>query len=435
MVLWLARESLLCRKRWFSAAARETSQSVEFVSQSYVSKPTRVRMLPRARSWPEYAKCDSGFHRVLQVKSAEHRFQIHSLLVATLLMSRPSLLAITDSELVRWLKASGQPRFRAKQIIQALYREKVADVTEIQTLPKALRQQLGEAFSLFDADALRHQKSVDGTEKLLLRLDDSETVETVLMRETSRRTVCVSTQVGCAMGCIFCASGLLGVKRNLTTAEILEQVFRVDRLLPPDEKLTNVVVMGLGEPMANLRQLKPALDVLIDPDRYALSPRRITVSTVGLPDKMREFASWGKPFNLAVSLHAPNDDLRTEIVPVNKSTGIEAILEAAEHYFETTGRRVTYEYVLLAGRNDQPHHASQLAKLMRGRNAHINLIPMNPVEPTGLDAPSMPATQAFADVLTKNGINVTVRKRKGADIDAACGQLRLKNEPVELVAT
>lgn len=348
---------------------------------------------------------------------------------------RRSILGISDAELSDWLATAGQPKFRTKQIRQALYHEKPSAFDEIGTLPKALREQLKTAFTLFPSKLLRHQKSVDGTEKLLLELHDNETVETVLMRERDRRTVCVSTQVGCAMGCVFCASGLLGVKRNLSTGEILEQVFRVDRLLAPEAdsltKLTNVVVMGLGEPMANLRQLKPALDTLIDPNRYGLSPRRITVSTVGLPEKMREFATWGKPYNLAVSLHAPNDELRTEIVPVNKNTGIQAILEAAEHYFDVTGRRVTYEYVLLAGRNDQLAHARELASLLRGRNAHLNLIPMNPVEPTGLDAPSEPATRAFENTLLQQGINVTVRKRKGADIDAACGQLRLNNEPVQ----
>ena len=356
---------------------------------------------------------------------------------------RSSILGLSDDDLAAWLKDVGQPTFRAKQIRQAIYREKPSSFDEITTLPKTLRDHLSKSFTLFPSSVLRHQKSaIDGTEKLLLGLHDGETVETVLMREKDRKTVCVSTQVGCAMGCVFCASGLLGVKRNLTTGEILEQVFRIDRLLArgddgsngktSDDKLTNVVIMGLGEPMANLRNLRPALETLVDPDRYALSPRRITVSTVGLPDKMREFTAWEKPFNLAVSLHAPNDELRTEIVPVNKSTGLEAILEAAEHHFEKTGRRVTYEYVLLAGKNDHAKHARELVQLLRGRNAHVNLIPMNPVEPTGLTAPAEPATRAFADTLGRGGINVTVRKRKGADIDAACGQLRLKNEPVEL---
>lgn len=349
---------------------------------------------------------------------------------------RRSILGLTDSDLADWLKSEGEPAFRAKQIRQAIYQQRPTSFEEIQTLPKSLREKLAESFTLFPSRVLRHQKSaIDGTEKLLLALADGETVETVLMREQDRQTVCVSTQVGCAMGCIFCASGLLGVKRNLTTGEILEQVFRVDRLLDDGEKLTNVVVMGLGEPMANLHQLRPALETLVDADRYALSPRRITVSTVGLPAKMKEFTGWDKPFNLAVSLHAPNDRLRTEIVPVNKNTGLDAILEAADHHFAQTGRRVTYEYVLLAGRNDQAVHAKELVSLLRGRNAHVNLIPMNPVEPTGLTAPAAPETQAFAAALKRGGINVTVRKRKGADIDAACGQLRLQNELVELKQT
>ena len=343
---------------------------------------------------------------------------------------RPSILSVGDESLAAWLKDRGQPKFRTGQIRKAVFDSKAAAFDDVTTLPAKLRADLAGAFSFFPSPVVRHQKSVDGTEKLLLRLHDGETVETVLMREPGRRTVCVSSQVGCAMGCVFCASGLLGVKRNLTAGEILEQALRVDRLIAPDEdgggRLTNVVVMGLGEPMANLRELRPALDALCDPDRYGLSPRRVTVSTVGLPKQMREFQSWDRPFNLAVSLHAPNDRLRTEIVPVNKTTGLDAILAAADEYFRATGRRVTYEYVLLAGVNDGPKEADELARLLKGRNAHVNLIPMNPVEPTGLSGSDEPRTYAFLSRLQRGGVNATVRKRKGADIDAACGQLRLK---------
>lgn len=258
------------------------------------------------------------------------------------------------------------------------------------------------------------------------------------MRETGRRTVCISTQVGCAMGCVFCASGIGGVKRDLTRGEILEQVLRLDRLLPPSDqpggRITNVVVMGIGEPLANLRNLVAVLEELTAPDGMALSPRRITVSTVGLPAQMRQFADLGRPYNLAVSLHAPNDELRSEIVPVNRSTGLHEVLDAADHYFAVTGRRVTYEYVLMAGVNDEPHHAAELAHLLGGRNAHVNLIPMNDVAELDFVAPGSPSTGRFAAILNDAGVTATVRKRKGADIDAACGQLRrvAEREPVPL---
>ena len=345
-----------------------------------------------------------------------------------------SLLSASDADLVAWINSRGLPKYRVGQIRDAVFRGRAATVEEITTLPKRTRGELADAFTLFPSAVIRHQRSADGTEKLLLRLHDGETVETVLMREQGtpgsegRRTVCVSSQVGCAMGCVFCASGLQGVKRNLTAAEILEQALRIDRLLKPGERLTNVVVMGLGEPMANLRELRPALDALCDPDRYGLSPRRVTVSTVGLPRQMDEFRTWDRPFNLAVSLHAPNDRLRSEIVPVNTSTGIAAILKAADDYFAATGRRITYEYVLLAGVNDGEREAAELAQLLKGRNAHVNLIPMNPVEATGLTGTDQPRTHAFLSRLRRDGVQATVRKRKGADIDAACGQLRLKSQ-------
>jgi 23S rRNA (adenine2503-C2)-methyltransferase len=227
------------------------------------------------------------------------------------------------------------------------------------------------------------------------------------------------------MGCVFCASGLFGVKRNLSTGEILDQILRLDRLLSAGERITNVVVMGMGEPLANLRNLLPALDTLNEKGALGLGARRITVSTVGLPEKIRELARHGTPYNLAVSLHAPNDELRNRIVPVNDKIGVDAILAAADDYFATTGRRVTYEYCLLAGVNDEPAHARELAGLLRERNAHVNVIPMNPVAAVNLETPTAPRTQTFVETLAQGGANVTVRKRRGADIDAACGQLRL----------
>lgn len=337
----------------------------------------------------------------------------------------PLLTDLSRAALGDWFRERGEGPFRADQVRRWLFGKRVASVEEMHDLPKSLRTALADEFRLFASTVVRHQVSRDGTEKLLLELRDGEHVECVLMREEDRRTVCISTQVGCAMGCVFCASGLFGVKRNLTTGEILDQILRLDRLLPPDERITNVVVMGMGEPLANLKHLLPALDTLSEKGGLGLGARRITVSTVGLPDRMRELAAHGVPYNLAVSLHAPNDELRSRIVPVNRSIGLAAILAAAEEYFERTGRRVTYEYVLLAEVNDAPQHARELAALLRDRTAHVNVIPMNPVPAVDLHAPPQPRTSTFVETLRQGGVNVTVRKRKGADIDAACGQLRL----------
>jgi 23S rRNA (adenine2503-C2)-methyltransferase len=292
-----------------------------------------------------------------------------------------------------------------------------------------LRGLLEQHFRFSSFQQTGHQIASDRTEKLLLRLRDGELVECVLMRDPpDRRTVCISTQVGCAMGCVFCASGLLGVKRNLTPAEIFEQVLVLHRLMDADEQITNVVVMGIGEPLANFRGLMAALDELTAEAGFGLGARRITVSTVGLPEKIREFARSGRQYNLAISLHAPNDELRTQIVPVNQNIGIREILEAADEFHLITGRRVSWEYVLLSGINDQPEHAEELADLLAGRIAHVNLIPMNGVNELLMTAPGEPQTRWFLDILQQRGIAATVRKRKGADIDAACGQLRLNRE-------
>lgn len=341
-----------------------------------------------------------------------------------------AILDLAMDELIDWLKAEGQPAFRAKQIRKWLIQRRIVSFDQMSDLPQKLRTRLAEQFRFSSFETVGHQIASDETEKLLLRLQDGELVECVLMRDPGRRTVCISTQVGCAMGCVFCASGLLGVKRNLTAAEIFEQVLVLNRLMRADEQISNVVVMGIGEPLANYQHLMDALEVLSTEEGFGLGARRITVSTVGLPEKIREFAKSGRQFNLAVSLHAPNDELRTEIVPVNRNIGITEILDAADYYFFHTGRRISYEYVLLAGINDQPEHASQLARLLRGRNAHVNLIPMNGVSELVMTAPGEPDTQRFCETLEQAGIAATVRKRKGADIDAACGQLRLNRTDV-----
>lgn len=338
----------------------------------------------------------------------------------------PRLAELSRSELAYWCTEQGVPSYRADQIRRWLFGKRVTSFAEMHDLPVALRAALAEHFSLFPARVAKHLISEDRTEKLLLQLPDGEFIECVLMRETDRLTICLSTQVGCAMGCVFCASGLRGLNRNLTTGEILEQALRLDRLLGPDERITNVVVMGIGEPLANLKALLPALDSLGEKGGFGLGARRITISTVGLPERIRELAETGKAYNLAVSLHAPNDELRSRLVPVNDKIGIEGVLAAADDFFKITGRRVTFEYVLLSGVNDAPAHARELAQRLQTRIAHVNLIPMNGVTELPFVEPTAPRTQEFVAILESYGVPVTVRKRKGADIDAACGQLRLQ---------
>jgi 23S rRNA (adenine2503-C2)-methyltransferase len=278
---------------------------------------------------------------------------------------------------------------------------------------------------------VRHLTSADGTEKLLLELPGGGRIECVLLRDGERRTICISTQVGCAMGCVFCASGLDGVERNLTSGEIVEQMLRLQRLLPAEERLSHIVVMGMGEPLANLENLLPALDEASADNGLAISHRRITISTVGLPKQLQRLCDLNTRYHLAVSLHAPNDDLRNQIVPVNKNIGLADILKAADRYFEVSGRRLTFEYVLLAGINDQPQHARQLAALLRGRTALLNVIPYNPVAGLPYQTPSAAAIGRFRDILVASGINVQFRERKGDEINAACGQLRRSGPPAE----
>ena len=339
------------------------------------------------------------------------------------------LLDLTTAELAEWCEEHGEGKYRATQIRKWIFGKRVQSFDECHDVPAKLRDALKAEFDLFRADLIAHKVAKDNTEKLLLSLPDKQLVECVLMRETKRRTICISTQVGCAMGCVFCASGLEGLKRNLTKGEILEQVLRLDRLISdPQERITNVVVLGLGEPLANLGNLVPVLETLNEKGGMGLGARRVTVSTVGLPEKIRDFAKLDKAFNLAVSLHAPNDELRNKLVPVNDNIGIESILAAADEYFKVSGRRVTYEYVLLSGVNDAPEHAQELGRLLKDRISHVNLIPMNEVEGLDFVEPTSPRTNEFVQILEQYGVPATVRKRKGADIDAACGQLRLKHE-------
>ncbi len=340
------------------------------------------------------------------------------------------LLAEIDS-LPEWLAARGQPRFRAAQIQRWILQSRAAGFEQMSDLPAALRAALADEFQLWTASILRHQQSEDGTEKLLLRLHDGGVIECVLLRDGPRRTICVSSQVGCAMGCVFCASGLNGVERNLTSGEILEQMLRLQRLLPPEERLSHIVMMGMGEPLANLENVAKALELASSEQGLGISARRITISTVGLPPAIGRLAELDCRYHLAVSLHAPNDELRDRLVPVNRKIGIAAILEAADQFFEKTGRRLTFEYVLLDQLNDRPEHAEQLGRLLAGRVALLNVIPYNPVAGLPYKTPTHKAIAEFREILERHGVTVKFRQRKGDKINAACGQLRRQTVELE----
>ena len=334
-----------------------------------------------------------------------------------------------------WLAEQQQPAYRRGQIGRWLFERRAGGFAEMSDLPQKLREALAEHFVFWTTQVARHTRSADGTEKLLLRLADENQIECVLLRDGARRTICISSQVGCAMGCVFCASGLDGVKRNLTSGEILEQILQLQRLLPPDERLSHIVVMGMGEPLANLDQLLPALELARAREGLGISARRITISTVGLPPGIDRLAQAKSPFHLAVSLHAPHDGLRNTLVPINRSVGLPSILQASQRFFDATGRRVTFEYVLLADINDGPAQARQLASLLRGHNALVNVIPYNPVEGLPYRSPTRAAVEQFCAVLTAARIQVQVRQRKGDEIQAACGQLRrLTPAPAALAA-
>jgi 23S rRNA (adenine2503-C2)-methyltransferase len=339
-----------------------------------------------------------------------------------------SVLGLSAPELRAWMQEHGQPPMRARQVRRWLLQGGAESFEAMTDLPRALRDELAAAFAPLETRVVRHLEAADGTHKLLLGLQDGRLVECVLIQEAGRRTACVSTQVGCGMGCVFCASGLGGVERNLTAGEILEQLVRLRNLPAPGgsgpERLTHVVVMGMGEPLANLGALLEALDVATAPDGLGVGARHVTLSTVGLPAKIRRLADLGKQYHLAVSLHAPNDALRDRIVPTNPGTGLGAILEAAAYFQEKTGRQVTYEYVLLRSLNDDISHARELARLLRGRHAHVNLIPFNDVEGLPYRRPTQAGLATFVQALRAGGVSVKVRKRKGSEIDAACGQLR-----------
>jgi 23S rRNA (adenine2503-C2)-methyltransferase len=335
------------------------------------------------------------------------------------------LLDQSAEQLRAWLAGHDVPAYRGAQVRRWVFAEPGIEFEQMTDLARPLRQQLAGAFRIWTTRVAAHKESADQTEKLLLELCDGNRVECVLLRDDKgHRTICISTQVGCAMGCVFCASGLEGVVRSLTTGEIVEEMLQLKRLLPEGERLSHIVVMGMGEPLVNLDHLLPALEMATHRDGLGISARRVTISTVGIPNGMRRLADLDCQYHLAVSLHAPDDELRNRLVPTNRKIGVAAILEAADYYFEKTGRRVMFEYVLLADLNDQPEHAARLIARLKGRPALVNLIPYNPVAGLPYRTPSPAAISRFVDALERGGLSVATRFRKGDRIDAACGQLR-----------
>jgi 23S rRNA (adenine2503-C2)-methyltransferase len=356
--------------------------------------------------------------------SAPARAEVLVPVPAPFTAKRP-VLSASVAEWRSWMAERGFPAYRARQVLDWIIRRRAESFEPMSDLPKPLRQNLDAGWTVFGSRVVYHSTAADGTDKLLLQCRDGRRIECVLMAEGSRRTVCVSTQVGCGMGCVFCASGLKGVERNLSADEILEQVLRLRNLLPPEETVTHVVVMGMGESLANLDNLIAALDWLCSTDEgLGISQRRVTISTVGLPEKILKLAALDRQYHLAVSLHAPTEVLRNSLVPVNETIGLGTVLGAADAYFQQTGRQVTYEYVLLRGVNDRRLDAQALAQLLAARRAHVNLIPYNPVAGLPFDRPGPETVDRFTAILRDRGISVTVRKTKGRAIDAACGQLR-----------
>lgn len=320
--------------------------------------------------------------------------------------------------------AGGKP-FQARQLAHWVYKHGVERFEECKNLPKRLLADLAERGPMLQSRVEETVTSTDGTSKMLIRLHDSETIETVRIPRGERNTLCISTQVGCPVGCVFCASGLEGVRRNLTTGEIVEQVLHARRLAPADEPLSNLVVMGIGEPLLNLDNLLPALDRIHDPDGIHMGARRITVSTSGYPAQIDRLADAPHAFSLAVSLHAADDELRRRLVPTAKAS-VQEILDAAHRYFAKTGREVTFEVVLLAEVNDRPRDAEMLIKRLKHLPCTINVLPWNPVEQiTDLRRPPPFRVEKFVTKLRDAKLNVTVRKQRGADRSAACGQLRI----------
>jgi 23S rRNA (adenine2503-C2)-methyltransferase len=356
----------------------------------------------------------------------------------------PAIHGETLESLSERLAGRGEPAYRAKQILHWLYKRRALRADQMTDLPKPLRDWLAEAFDWEPAKFLLNKSSNDITDKLLLELHDRRLIETVLIRapmegvglEHSRKTICISTQVGCAMGCVFCASGLEGWKRDLSTGEIVAQIMHVCRREDPHSRhedktlasFDNIVVMGMGEPLANYDNLLRALRIVNAPWGLGFGARRITVSTSGIVPRILKLAEEPIGFRLAISLHGATNEVRQRIMPVNKAFPLEKLLPAAKAFSDRHGRMLTLEYILIEDVNDQLAQAEALTGIGRDLHAHVNLIPYNTVEGLEWKRPSLQRQERFADVLRRGGVSVTLRREKGHDIEAACGQLRLQKE-------
>lgn len=337
--------------------------------------------------------------------------------------SRPDLAGLGVADLEALLTTRGLPRFRARQVFQWIWKRGVTSFDAMTNLPRELRASLAEAFRIATPAIVKHDRSTDGTQKLVLRLDDGRQVECVYIPDTPAQTFCVSTQVGCAMGCAFCLTGKMGLVRNLSAGEIAGQVRVLAGVTGLRESAFNIVLMGMGEPLHNYDATMQALRMLNEPDGFALPPRRVTLSTVGLVPMLDRLA--GEPLmpNLAISLHATTEEQRAAIVPPNAKYGLKAIVEAAKRFPVGKRGRITFEYVMLSGVNDSLADARRLARLLDGVKAKVNLIPLNAAPGIPFDRPADRVVDDFARVLAEKGVTVSVRKSRGRDIRAACGQL------------
>ena len=360
--------------------------------------------------------------------------------------TRPGISGLTPDELAAWVDARGERSYRARQIADAVWKDGgVTDPAAIRTLPTAMRDALAEAFR-FDTVADTEIRLADGgqTEKALHRLADGALVESVLMHypargsQRERHTLCISSQAGCAVGCPFCATGELGFGRDLEVAEIVDQARHAQRRLAAEgSRLTNIVFMGMGEPLLNLDRVLAAVEALNDAGRFGLGARHITVSTSGVVPGIRRLTALGPQFTLAISLHAARDALRDVLVPLNRRWPVAEVVGAARDHARATGRRITYEATMIAGVNDTNTDAHAMANLLRGDHAHVNLIPMNPVAHTPWTASPMPVIERFAATLGDAGISTTIRRNRGQEVGAACGQLaaeRAGEPPIPAVA-
>ncbi|CUU34805.1 MAG: 23S rRNA (adenine(2503)-C(2))-methyltransferase RlmN [Armatimonadetes bacterium] len=347
-------------------------------------------------------------------------------------MQKIPIVGMRTEALRAWVVESlNEPAYRGNQIADWVYRKAVDSFEAMTNLPARMRAALAETAVVTPNRIDQIQRSSDGVVKCLLKLADENEVECVLLPYEDRVSVCLSTQVGCAMGCRFCATAQGGYTRNLTAGEIVDQLLHLQRL--SSERITHVVLMGMGEPLLNLEAVVEAIHLIHD--EVGISMRRITLSTVGIVPKIYALAEHRLPITLAISLHAPDDETRSRIMPVNRKWGVDALIQAARDYFETTGRRITFEYLLLEGVNDTPAHAHQLAAKLKGIPCLVNLIPFNYVPtPENFRRPSAERVRAFREILERSGIEVTQRKERGHDIDAACGQLRGKHrgKPIPL---